>query len=120
MAYINKKKIFFAGISKGISERYTEGVIVEDIETEGATNLITFTIGSKSYQAEQGMTWHKWCNSKYNTSPYVCASNTSGVLNGHTNVTTQGTWGTHVIGSDIIIANANYPTLDSGNGGSND
>lgn len=34
MAYINKNKIFFAGISKGISEPYTEGVIVEDIEIE--------------------------------------------------------------------------------------
>lgn len=75
MAYINKNKIFFAGISKGISERYTEGVIVEDIESEGATSLITFTIDGTSYQAEQGMTWAQWVASDYNTGGCVVKSN---------------------------------------------
>lgn len=73
MAYINKKKIYFAGISKGISERYTEGIIVEDIETEGATSLISFTIDGTIYQAEEGMTWGEWCESDYNTRGYEIA-----------------------------------------------
>ena len=29
--------------------------------------LITFTIDGVTYQAEPGMTWEKWVNSKYNT-----------------------------------------------------
>lgn len=53
MAYINKKKIYFAGISKGISERYTEGVIIEDIETEdelAGTWLFNDTLTYESVQ----------------------------------------------------------------------
>lgn len=37
---------------------------------EGEENLITFTIGGTSYQAEEGMTWYEWCNSEYNTDGY--------------------------------------------------
>jgi len=29
--------------------------------------LITFTVEGIEYQAEEGMTWKKWCNSSYNT-----------------------------------------------------
>ena len=29
--------------------------------------LITFTIDGVTYQAEPGMTWEEWVNSKYNT-----------------------------------------------------
>lgn len=29
--------------------------------------LISFTIAGISYQAEEGMTWAEWCESKYNT-----------------------------------------------------
>ena len=32
--------------------------------------LINFTINGTSYQAEEGMTWAKWCDSEYNT--YGC------------------------------------------------
>lgn len=31
------------------------------------SNIIIFTIDSVEYQAEEGMTWNEWCNSKYNT-----------------------------------------------------
>lgn len=34
------------------------------------TALITFYIDDISYQAEEGMTWAEWCNSKYNTDEY--------------------------------------------------
>ena len=36
----------------------------------GDTNLITFTIYGKEYQAEAGMTWYDWVNSDYNTEGY--------------------------------------------------
>ena len=32
--------------------------------------LIDFTIAGTSYQAEEGMTWAKWCESDYNTGGY--------------------------------------------------
>lgn len=36
----------------------------------GTENLITFTIGGTSYQAEDGMTWAEWVGSTYNTDGY--------------------------------------------------
>lgn len=37
--------------------------------------LITFTINGIAYQAEEGMTWEEWCNSKYNTREFWCVLN---------------------------------------------
>ena len=34
-------------------------------------NLITFTIDDIEYQAEEGMTWGEWVNSKYNIDGYL-------------------------------------------------
>lgn len=45
-----------------------DGVVYE-IEAVTPT-IITFTIGSASYQAEEGMTWEQWCSSSYNTAGY--------------------------------------------------
>lgn len=33
--------------------------------------VISFTIASTSYQAEEGMTWNEWINSNYNTDGYA-------------------------------------------------
>ena len=33
--------------------------------------LITFTVDDVEYQSEEGMTWKKWCNSKYNTTGFI-------------------------------------------------
>ena len=41
----------------------------------GSVTLITFNISSKSYQAEEGMTWQQWVDSSYNTDGYIIASN---------------------------------------------
>ena len=51
-----------------------------------SVNLITFTIESIPYQAEEGMTWGEWVNSKYNVDKYYwkngdLRSPSSGVLN---------------------------------------
>ena len=39
----------------------------------GSVTLITFTINSKPYQAEEGMTWQQWVDSEYNVveDPYT-------------------------------------------------
>ena len=37
--------------------------------------IINFTIGTISYQAEQGMTWEYWCASKYNTNGFEIMNN---------------------------------------------
>lgn len=36
-----------------------------DVNESIGPTLISFTIGEQSYQAEEGMTWGKWCESKY-------------------------------------------------------
>ena len=45
----------------GIPEGWT---VVNDGEESGG-NLITFTVNSTEYQAEEGMTWEEWINSSY-------------------------------------------------------
>ena len=40
------------------------------IEWTKSATLISFKIGSKSYQAEEGMTWAEWVESSYNTDGY--------------------------------------------------
>ena len=41
---------------------------------EEEKTLITFTIDSVTYQAEKGMTWEQWVNSRYNTDDYYIVS----------------------------------------------
>lgn len=46
--------------------------LIEESETISITpeeedNLFTFRIGDVEYQAEEGMTWADWCDSKYNS-----------------------------------------------------
>jgi hypothetical protein len=42
------------------------GWTVQDYQ-DGGNDTITFTIEGTEYQAEEGMTWEEWCESKYNT-----------------------------------------------------
>ena len=37
--------------------------------------LITFTVNDVEYQAEEGMSWTKWCDSKYNVDEFWCNEN---------------------------------------------
>lgn len=39
------------------------------------TNIITFTVDGTEYQAEEGMTWAKWCDSSYNTDGFFVLNN---------------------------------------------
>lgn len=78
------------------------------------TVLIDFTIGSTEYQAEQGMTWLEWTNSKYNINRYkyhtsgkiVSASERSAIAD--------------IAANDIIIPNNNYTIVSFGGSGGAD
>lgn len=62
---------FFASDGAGVDDYYRcLGQSVRGVVTP-TRNLITFTINSTSYQAEEGMTWGDWVNSSYNTGGFV-------------------------------------------------
>ena len=72
-------------------------------------NLISFTIGGTTYQAEEGMTWSQWCNSSYSANNYVIYNNevqTSDHMNR-----------INVLPSDTIVANTTYVLAHMGGGG---
>ena len=51
-------------------ERLTDDIVVKAIADDIAPTLISFTIESKTYQAEAGMRWGGWLESAYNTAGY--------------------------------------------------
>lgn len=71
--------------------------------------LITFTVGSTTYQAEEDMTWYEWCNSEYNTSSFVC-TDPSYTVWGSSNYMNHVARNdeTNVAGSDYIINGETY------------
>ena len=71
--------------------------------------LITFTIENVQYQAEEGMAWSDWINSKYNTGNWQAGNYT--IYAGNAVIS-------NVQPSDIIISKT-YET-HYGGGGSND
>lgn len=77
--------------------------------------IISFTIGKTSLQAEEGMTWAEWCGSDYDTTTnnYAVASN------GYVNLGGGAMWlitaeGSHVKGSDTVIAGHTYSITPTG------
>ena len=90
-------------------EEYDGTISIADL-----VKLISFTISSTSYQAEEGMTWGEWVASDYNTGGYV--------LSGNIIKTPEGAFvklnGNFVVSSDTVVDNASYK-LD-GTGGSVD
>jgi hypothetical protein len=51
-----------------ITRKYFQTKLAKSIAVRGET--ISFTIGNKTYYAEQGMTWGEWVDSEYNTTGY--------------------------------------------------
>lgn len=87
--------------------------VVNDGEESGG-NLITFTINTTEYQAEEGMTWGEFIDSEYNTSGYFTSTpydrvnykgNTliMGDLNNHSDVNI----------TDLIVENGSYMVYSS-------
>ena len=78
------------------------------IVVEGGT--ISFTINSKSYEAEEGMIWGAWVESEYNTGGYVESGDVIKNSNG---------WfvklnGNSVFVYDVIVEGATYELMVSG------
>lgn len=83
--------------------------------------LISFTIDSTEYQAEEGMTWAQWLNSDYNTDGYYVSAE-DGIWHGYEDETSsvyteemEDEDGfpdyTYTLCTDTIIANHDYFTI---------
>lgn len=76
--------------------------------------LISFTIDSTSYQAEEGMTWADWIDSEYSDGTYAPHPNlVAQPCKNQSNyfITEDGTSGGSVLMTDTIIANHAYSTV---------
>lgn len=79
---MSKLKIFYkeneivnsetSKIIKCKNQKFEDNLIVKFVEV---VNLITFTINSTLYQAEEGMTWEEWIDSSYNIDGFHRAQN---------------------------------------------
>lgn len=79
---------------------------------EPAANLITFTIGGKSYQAEEGMTWGEFIASDFNTDQLVHGTTAEVYIKrsagGSTTDTVMNSSNKAVMVTDLIEANGVY------------
>ena len=83
-----------------------DGIIAIQEELIGPV-LITFTLGGTEYQAEDGMTWAEWCDSKYNTGGYYVSTSADHVC--HPNENNVGTQeGQYVCSGDAILSGHAY------------
>lgn len=73
--------------------------------------IISFTINSQEFQAEQGMVWLEWINSEYNTAGYK-SDYTGRVFDYNGRIYIYG-----VTISDTIIPNNNYTIAQNSGGG---
>lgn len=80
-------------------------------------NLITFTVGSNSFEAEDGMTWSEWCDSEYNTDGYSVQGSTVRIGSSayHDYITLNTVY---VKPTDIIVDSAAYGIEVWSSGGS--
>ena len=70
-------------------------------------NLITFTINSISYQAEEGMTWEEFINSPYNDGKFAIYSTTSVSYDSYP-LFSDSSYSNEVLAASQIIANSTY------------
>lgn len=68
----NNGNIVVSNIQSQIGDINT---VLESIINGNTNNLITFIVNDKEYQAEEGMTWEEWVNSKYNTENWKISNN---------------------------------------------
>ena len=101
----------------GITGTYENGVLYV-VEAK----LITFTISGAEHQAEEGMTWEQWCESKYNSlGVYVSGNYVVGTTSDYYICSDVDT-STSVNKTNTIIEGHKYYLTDAkhGSGGSND
>jgi hypothetical protein len=74
--------------------------------------IISFIIGTGTFQAEEGMTWGDWVNSGYNINNSRVSNNN--IFTGTTIITTQNN--NPVVINDTIISNYNYSYMNLSGG----
>lgn len=79
-----------------------------------AVSVISFTIGSDTFQADEGMTWADWCNSGYNSDGYQILG--SMVYDSSATKAVKYN-GVYVYSSEDIYEDASYALQASGGGG---
>lgn len=107
-------------IEEGSSSTYPEGTlyVVYGDESNNTPSLITFSISNKSYQAEEGMTWEQWINSKYHTGEYYIGLADRCILTVDSHLYVKSQYNAAVLESHVIIPEFNYSLSDSSSGGS--
>lgn len=95
---------------KDTGNQWTHGNLYKSVNWS-ILKLINFSIGNISYNAEEGMTWEEWLNSKYNTDGWTKSGNIPVKFD-------PNYYFIDVRTTEIIIPNFNYLLL--GGGGSND
>lgn len=77
-------KVMLDDITASVVSGESEDIIIDgptidtgEIPSAGGSEvtLISFTVGSTTYQAEEGMKWYEWCDSEYNTDGYYIDGN---------------------------------------------
>lgn len=66
------KEVDFGSTPQKVSKEFYDWFIgvTEEITGSVEDELISFTVGSRTYQAEKGMTWEQWVDSEYNTEDF--------------------------------------------------
>lgn len=88
--------------------------ILESIINGNTNNLITFTANSNEYQAEEGMTWLEFINSKYNDGAFTDSADLVYYNNSRLLL-----YGSYLTTAEIIGANTSYRTTPSSGGSPN-
>lgn len=93
-------------------KKLAEDLVIEAVEVADVA-LISFTIGTIPYQAEEGMTWAEWVvNTKYNPDGFYISG--VGVYNNLGGRVKYGT--SYVSASSVIVTDRAYSTALSGGG----
>ena len=114
LASVSDENFIASNIKKDVSifglTGVYEGETVEEydgtISIADLVKLISFTISSTSYQAEEGMTWEEWVESDYNPSPNGILVSGNYIAIGGGNVGTTST--ERVLKTDVITPSTRY------------
>ena len=104
-------------VAKADGYRDSEPSAAVMVTKAAEVTLISFTIGGKSYQAEEGMTWAEWVNSSYNTGGYYIGEYGVYSSSGGSRVALEQDSIDLVMSSDTITSGHNYGTYLGGSSG---
>ena len=94
-------------VTTNISAQNVATVVVT-IGLKNAVHLISFTIQDAEYQAEEGMTWAEWVDSKYNENGFEISDRVISIYYNSTLMNVCDENFNRFNGEDTIIANKTY------------